>query len=69
MNNYINGVGDHNLLPQNFSLACGLKLKTIKAQKIQVETLTFPLTAKKNSNRGPLPRIELSPDISTKNMG
>ena len=41
----------------------------MKALKTQQETLTFPLTErgkkkKGNLDRGPVPRIELSPEIS-----
>ena len=40
------------------------KLKTIKAQKTQEETLTFPLSCLKNYIRGSITVIELSPWIT-----
>ena len=46
-----------------------LELKTIKTQKTQEETSTFSLTAWKNLDRGPVPGIEPSLEISAKHMG
>ena len=45
------------------------KLKTIQTQKNQEEILTLPLTAKKNLDWEPVPRIQLYPDMSAKILG
>lgn len=50
-------IGKQNLPPKNVSSACGVfeNLKTIKAQKMQEEHLTFP-NCLKNVDAGLVPR-------------
>ena len=45
------------------------ELKTIKTQKTQKETLTFPLISWKNLDKMAVIAIVLSPEVSAKNMG